>query len=227
MHCLFVHIYQAGDGVYSYKLQDNSIMLHDLNTNTTRRLVEGSKILNAYGIRLDYSTFSVSPDLRYILFGADRDPLYRWSSRSNFWIHDLEHSTTTPLLPQSSPPRTAIAKWAPKGHSIAFVQDNDLYISTLTSDAGSPTNSSIIRITSNGNETIFNGVPDWVYEEEVFSSDSASWWSPDGTKLAFVSFDESEVEVYSYPMYNPGEARPGGLAYPKAMNMRYPKPGSE
>lgn len=200
-------------------------MLHDLTSNTTRRLVEGNKILNDYGIRLDYSTFQVSPDLRYILFSADRDPVWRWSSRSNFWIHDLEHSTTVPLVPKTSPPTTAIAKWAPKAHSIAYVQNNDLYISTLTSSPES--NNTIIRITNNGNETIFNGVPDWVYEEEVFSSDSASWWSPDGKKLAFLSFDESDVHVYSYPLYNPGEAQPGGKAYPTSVDMRYPKPGSE
>jgi dipeptidyl aminopeptidase len=214
----------AGDGVYSYKLEDNSIMLHDLTANTTTRLVEGSKILNDYGIRLEYSTFQVSPDLRYILFGVDRDPVWRWSSRANYWIHDLEHSTTVPLIPITSPPSTAIAKWSPKGHNIAFVQNNDLYISTL---ASSSSNGTVIRITRTGNETIFNGVPDWVYEEEVFSSDSATWWSPDGKKLAFLSFDESEVHVYSFPVYNPKERHPGGDSYPTSMDMRYPKPGSE
>lgn len=214
----------AGDGVYSYKLPDNSIMLHDLTTNTTRRLVEGNKITNEHGARLDYSTFQVSPDLRYILFGADRAQAWRHSARSNFWIHDLEHSTTIPLIPTTSPPTTSVAKWAPKGHNIAFVQNNDLYISTLTTSPES--NNTIIRITNNGNETIFNGVPDWVYEEEVFSSDSATWWSPDGKKLAFLSFDESEVHVFSYPIYNP-DSQPGALAYPLSMDMRYPKPGSE
>lgn len=200
-------------------------MLHDLSSNTTRRLVEGNNIMDDYGVRLDYATFQVSPDLRYILFSADRDQVWRWSSRSNFWIHDLEHSTTVPLIPRTHPPSTAIAKWAPKGHSIAYVQNNDLYVSSLTSSSES--NNTIIRITKNGNETIFNGVPDWVYEEEVFSSDSATWWSPDGKKLAFLSFDESEVQVYSYPIYNPGEAQPGAQPYPKSVNMRYPKPGSK
>lgn len=36
----------AGDGVYSYKIADGSIVLEDLNANKTRMLVDGDKILD-------------------------------------------------------------------------------------------------------------------------------------------------------------------------------------
>jgi dipeptidyl aminopeptidase B len=61
-----------------------------------------------------------------------------------------------------------------------------------------------IRITRDGSKSIFNGVPDWVYEEEVYAGDKASWWSPDGRRIAFLRFDETEVKEYMYPVYNKG-----------------------
>jgi dipeptidyl aminopeptidase len=61
-----------------------------------------------------------------------------------------------------------------------------------------------IRITLDGSDTVFNGVPDWVYEEEVFSGDKASWWSPDGRRIAFLKFDETKVMEYKFPIYNEG-----------------------
>lgn len=64
---------------------------------------------------------------------------------------------------------------------------------------------------------------------QVFSSDSTLWWSPTSAHLAFVSFNESEVPVYEYPVYNqsPSEAAPDagidGWEYPKEVGVRYPK----
>lgn len=199
-------------------------MLQDLNSNTTRILIQGRDIVKDDGSRLEYASYQVSSDLRYILFTSDIQHAWRHSTRANYWIHDLEHSTTVSLLPKEDHPTVEVAKWAPHGHNIAYVRHNDLYITILSSSNES--NNTSIRITSDGNETTFNGIPDWVYEEEVFSSDSAMWWSPDGKKLAFLSFDESEVQVYSYPIYNP-DSHPGASAYPSSVEMRYPKPGSK
>ena len=46
---------------------------------------------------------------------------------------------------------------------------------------------------------VFNGIPDWVFDEEVFEENNAIWWSPDGNKLTWGSFDDSDVEVYLLP----------------------------
>ena len=29
----------------------------------------------------------------------------------------------------------------------------------------------------------YNGIPDWVFEEEVFEDNFALWWAPDASKL--------------------------------------------
>ena len=80
-------------------------------------------------------------------------------------------------------------------------------------------------MTSSGNASLFNGVPDWVYEEEVSSSDFALWWSPDSTKVAFLHLDETLVEEYTCPIYNPTEDSNAVVPYPDHVTMKYPKPG--
>jgi dipeptidyl aminopeptidase B len=53
---------------------------------------------------------------------------WRHSSFGNYYVHDLETKETHPILPPSNPPLTAYATWSPTGESIAFVQENDLYL---------------------------------------------------------------------------------------------------
>ena len=38
---------------------------------------------------------------------------------------------------------------------------------------------------------IYNGIPDWVFEEEVFEDNFALWWSPDASKLVINAFNQS------------------------------------
>ena len=81
------------------------------------------------------------------------------------------------------------------------------------------------QITTNGQASIiYNGIPDWVFEEEVFEDNSALWWSPDATKLVWGSFDDSDVEPYVLQNYGSWEnIRP----YPELMEVRYPKVGAK
>lgn len=96
---------------------------------------------------------------------------------------------------------------------------NDLYV------LPDPSVSAAIRVTSSGNASLFHGVPDWVYEEEVFSSDFALWWSPDSSKVAFLRFDETTVDEFVFPIYNPSEDSYAVVPYPGHVTMKYPKPG--
>ena len=64
-----------------------------------------------------------------------------------------------------------------------------------------------------------------MYEEEVFSADFALWWAPDASKLAFLAFDETAVDEYTFPIYNPSEDAHAVVPYPEHVVMKYPKPG--
>jgi dipeptidyl-peptidase-4 len=54
-----------------------------------------------------------------------------------------------------------------------------------------------VAVTTDGSEKdrIKNGTASWVYGEEL-SQTTAMWWSPDGRKLAYYRFDESQVPDY-------------------------------
>jgi dipeptidyl aminopeptidase len=79
------------------------------------------------------------------------------------------------------------------------------------------------RITYSGNETVYNGIPDWIYEEEVLYNDQAMWWSPDSSHLAFVTFDDTAVDEYSFPVYGPTNPE---VPFPRT-SQRYPVAGRQ
>ncbi|KAF5354550.1 hypothetical protein D9758_011204 [Tetrapyrgos nigripes] len=210
---------EAGDGVFSIS-EGGYIKLVDLKSNTTTNLVHTVDARDENGRPLSWSSWQLSPDMKYILIKADHKKQWRWSSFGNYYVHDIAEKTTHPIIPPSHPPTTAYATWSPTGESIAYVTENDLYILTSPYPSASP-----IRITSSGNASLFHGVPDWVYEEEVFSADYALWWSPDSQKLAFLRFDETDVDEFSFPIYNPTEDNYAVVPYTSEVTMKYPKPG--
>jgi dipeptidyl aminopeptidase len=68
------------------------------------------------------------------------------------------------------PAAIAYAEWSPTSHSVAFVYKNNLFVvpSENLNGLESPTDApDVIQVTDDGSDTVFNGVPDWVYEEEV------------------------------------------------------------
>ena len=72
---------------------------------------------------------------------------------------------------------------------------------------------------------MFNGLPDWVYEEEVLFQDNALWWSPDSSRVAFLSFDDTLVNAYSFPIYNPTGKSSAIVPFTSENTMRYPTAG--
>lgn len=81
-----------------------------------------------------------------------------------------------------------------------------------------------IQITDDGSQNIYNGICDWVYEEEVFATKTAAWLSPDNKKLVYVQFDDSPVNHITIPVYGvPGSPRD---QYPGIVDFPYPKTGS-
>lgn len=50
--------------------------------------------------------------------------------------------------------------------------------------------------------TILNGIPDWLYEEEILSKGEAIWFSPNGTKFCYASFNDSAVDIVSFPAFD-------------------------
>lgn len=112
--------------------------------------------------------------------------------------------------------------------SLIMVQNNDLYLlrdvaSNAASDAASGLNRLLwpFRLTFDGKQDeIFNGVPDWLYEEEILADAPAYQVSPKSTSLAYMSFNDSQVEMMSFHHYGPL-----GNVIPSLQRIRYPKAG--
>ena len=83
---------------------------------------------------------------------------------------------------------------SPDGIHKAFYRDRNLYLSGLDG-------SGEMALTTDGNEAdrIKNGTASWVYGEEL-GQNTAMWWSPDGSKLAYYRFAESPVKDYYLQM---------------------------
>ncbi|KFM59889.1 Dipeptidyl aminopeptidase-like protein 6, partial [Stegodyphus mimosarum] len=72
---------------------------------------------------------------------------------------------------------------------------------------------------------VFNGVPDWLYEEIILKSNKALWWSPDGSFLCFATFNDSKIGTYYYNWY--GSHNDSNNVIAQLKSLRYPKPGQE
>ena len=76
-------------------------------------------------------------------------------------------------------------------------------------------------------EEIFQGVPDWVYEEEGVASDNAIYWSPQGNSIGYTVFYDADVENFEYMTYGGhGENSGSDKIYSRMENYKYPKAGS-
>ncbi|KAG1660975.1 Venom dipeptidyl peptidase 4 [Nymphon striatum] len=100
-----------------------------------------------------------------------------------------------------------------------YIYRNNIYYAVNVKQA---LNKNEIQLTQDGNVGVyFNGIPDWLYEEEIFKSNNAVWWSPKGDYLCYASINDSKVQSMVYPIYGPF-SDPNNL-YPRLEALRYPK----
>lgn len=164
-----------------------------------------------------------SPNLKKVLVASSLQSNWRYSFYGKYWIFDVETQTAEPLDHNDDSQRVQLAAWSPKSDSVVFVREHNLYLRKLSS-------SEVVPITTDGNKDLFYGTPDWVYEEEVFSGNSGTWWDKDGKFLAFLRTEEAEVPEYpvQYFLSRPSgtEPLPGLENYPEVRQIKYPKAGS-
>uniref|UniRef100_A0A669FCS6 Dipeptidyl-peptidase 6b n=1 Tax=Oreochromis niloticus TaxID=8128 RepID=A0A669FCS6_ORENI len=95
-----------------------------------------------------------------------------------------------------------------------FIFENNIYYRTTVE-------SRAIRLVSTGKEgVVFNGLADWLYEEEILQTHIAHWWSPDGLRLAYMTINDTLVPKMEVPFFT-------GAPYPASLDYHYPKAGEE
>ena len=70
-----------------------------------------------------------------------------------------------------------------------------------------------------------------VFTEEIFQAPEAIWSSQDGSHFMYVSFNDSNVGMMTYPWLASGAVITGsgmsaGSSFPETKNVRYPTPGT-
>ena len=161
------------------------------------------------GDTIAISDYQFSSDENLILLSANTEAIYRHSSKSDYFVFNRK---TKQLSKITGDDKVMYCQFSPDNKKVAYVKENNLYVYDLSSKTET-------AITIDGKKNaIINGATDWVYEEE-FSMDVAYAWSPDGKKIAYYKFDESNVKEFNLTYY--------GDLYPKEEKYKYPKAGEE
>ncbi|XP_016052691.1 PREDICTED: prolyl endopeptidase FAP isoform X3 [Miniopterus natalensis] len=216
---------------YLHQSTDNNIVFYNIETGESYTILSNTtmKSVNA-------SNFGLSPDRQFAYLESDYSKLWRYSYTATYHIYDLRNGSRLETLfwrrKQGSffrlltlhlgdfvrrnelPHPIQYICWSPVGSKLAYVYQNNIYLKQ------SPENPPF-QITYNGQENkIFNGIPDWVYEEEMLATKYALWWSPNGNFLAYAEFNDTEIPVIAYSYY-------GDEQYPRTINIPYPKAGAK
>ena len=126
-----------------------------------------------------------SPDAHTLLFPLGGELyLYDLSKQGKLAVRQLTHGEGF----------ATDAKLSPKGGFVSFVRARNLWVIDLASGKQ-------IQLTSDGSDTIGNGVAEFVADEEM-DRHTGYWWAPDDSAIAFARIDESPVPVQKrYEMY--------------------------
>lgn len=170
---------------------------------------EEAVLIDGGALGINFSSYAFNPDESKALIASDVESIYRRSSKGVFHVVDLADGKAQKLMDGE---KIMYATLSPDNDKVAFVKDNDLYYVNLVDNE-------VTRVTTDGEwNKIINGAADWVYEEE-FSMSKAFEWSPDGNKIAFIRFDETEVPEFNMQTW--------GKLYPEDYKFKYPKAGEK
>jgi len=150
----------SSDGLYITSDAAGSLVFGNIVDNTTDTFVD------AAALGLDYYDYFIQPSQENVLFSANYSKGYRHSYLADYYVFNRASGALRPLVAEQSSD-VQYAAWSPKGDVIAFVRGNDLHIWN---------DGRVRRVTEDGGPDVFNGVPDWVYEEGSSLASAFSSW---------------------------------------------------
>ena len=162
---------------------------------------------------------------RYRLGYKNKEQLFRHSFFADYYLVDTKKNDT--IIMSDAPVRDAVM--SPNGKYVVYAKsDNNLYIYKVDFKTEVPLTLSrdevgLMDLETNANTQIFNGVADWLYEEE-FGVTGLFAFSPDSKYLAFVRLDEKQVPTFEWQTYLSADSEDMRL-YPELHSLRYPKAG--
>ncbi|SSD61971.1 related to Dipeptidyl aminopeptidase B [Saccharomycodes ludwigii] len=199
------------EGLFVTFENDKYLVKSVFNSSYAKILLNG-KYFVFEGTNITIDSFIASPDLSKVIIRSDTVKNWRHSSFGTYYLYDISHDFFSKIGEN-----IAVAHWSPDSQYIAYILANNLYVYS------SKERKTIKQVTTDGSELIFNGKPDWVYEEEVITDDYAFWWSPNSRYIVFFKINETEVKEFPIPYYAQND---GHDLYPELRVLKYPKPGT-
>ncbi|KAI9526151.1 hypothetical protein NQZ68_002699 [Dissostichus eleginoides] len=198
------------DSEVVYRNRDGHVIKFNFASNETDFILANSTFTAFKAVK-----YSLSADLMYALFAYDVKQTYRYSYTASYIVYNIYTREVWELNPPEV--HNAVlqhAAWGKQGRQLIFIFENNIYYQ-------SDVRSTSLRITSSGQEgVVYNGLADWLYEEEILHSHLAHWWSPDGERLAFLSINDTLVPNMVLPQFT-------GSTYPKGIQYPYPMAGQK
>lgn len=197
------------DGEHYAYLNNNGICRNDFLTGMHEEvLLPAADFLDPVSkTPISVEDFAFSGDESKLLLFSESEPIYRYSEKSSAYVYDR---TSKKMARLSEGGKQRLATFSPDATAVAFVRDNNLFVKKLDTQQE-------LQLTQDGRwGSIINGSTDWVYEEELDLTQAFAW-SPDGGKLAFMKFDESQVREFAFAEYD--------TLYPSLFSYKYPKAG--
>jgi len=212
------------------------LSIRDVSTSSTRTAVSHNQFLQIHP-----ASYKFSADRKYLLVKTSNQRVWRRSSFGDYGLLRMGQngrpasSAVIPLRPPNTSgdlePTTAqylrLVTWAPTGNALAYVDYNNNIHYRATAEGADE------QVTTSGIDgQVYNGIPDWVSEEETFEDNKALWWSPDSSRLVYGVFDDTNVDVLQLPRYGSwSTAKTDRSGYPFLQNFlhdqfRYPKAGT-
>ncbi|XP_015810470.3 inactive dipeptidyl peptidase 10 isoform X2 [Nothobranchius furzeri] len=191
-----------------FRSWDGDVFKVDVKSEETDLLVKNNTF-----VTFKATKFAVSPDKNFVLLGYDVRQVYQHSFLASYLVYNLHTREVRELNPpEVSDSVLQFASWGVQGQQLVYIFENNIYYQTHAQ-------SSSWRLTSSGQEgVVFNGLADWLYEEEVLHTQVTHWWSPDGSRLAYLTINDSMVPTMLLPRFT-------GSLYPRGKEYPYPKMG--
>jgi dipeptidyl-peptidase 4 len=167
--------------------------------------------------------YDIATGERSVLAGpaADESPLSREEELRRERQRLLAHGVTSYEVADKTQPLTVLIPGSPKlrlfhdgqlseipgteraeaphlnahGTAVAFVRDNEIVVKELA--GGDPR-----QLTRGSAEGLTNGLAEFIAQEELGRADGF-WWSPDGSRIAYIQADSNSIE--QYPIVHQGK----------------------
>ncbi|HEX7153478.1 MAG TPA: S9 family peptidase [Thermoanaerobaculia bacterium] len=180
----------------------------DVKTGRQRPYFEAAKMqkaLEAAGLSADVA--KTAAKAKSFEFDAKRTAVVL-DLADDLYVYHFGRNTVARIT--SAPGAEELAEFSPDGQKVAFVRNNNLYVTDLSGRER--------QLTTDGNARLLNGKLDYVYQEEIYGRGEwrAFWWSPDSSRIAFLQLDESRVPDHTVVEHLTPREGYETFPYPKA-----------